>query len=192
MTNANGTDRTGASDVSDAVSNHPTLVPESPASLAQLVNVLGAIYTTPTGLFLTPIYLANRLYVEHSGTVSVETEVEAPSFDAGAMGFMPGRRAAPYVDAQATVDEEGRLLYLAVVNRHRHEEARVEVEIGGVTAQLEGAGYQLNGPSALSGNSITNPDVVQVQPVAGYLAGNRFVYTFPAHSATVLELKLSR
>ncbi|HOG45326.1 MAG TPA: alpha-L-arabinofuranosidase C-terminal domain-containing protein [Anaerolineae bacterium] len=162
------------------------------ANLAQLVNVLGAIYTTPTGLFLTPIYLACRLHRDHSGPVSLHTEVDSPTFDARPMGrFMPPRLGARYVDAAATLDEERRTLYLSVVNRHRSEPAEVQVQIEGTSVQLEGAGHDLNGPSALSGNSITNPDVVRVQPITPFLAGNRFTYTFPAHSATVMELRLA-
>lgn len=161
------------------------------ANLAQLVNVLGAIYTTPSGLFTTPIYLANRLYLEHSGPICLHTEVESPTFDVEGMGLMPPRKAARYVDAMATTDEAGERLYLSVVNRQRHEPVEVQIEIGGSTVSLEGAGDQLNGPSALSGNSITNPDVVRVEPITPFLAGNRFTYTFPAHSATVLQLRLS-
>ena len=159
------------------------------ANLAQLVNVLGAIYTTPAGLFTTPIYLTNKLYLEHSGTLSVHTEVESPTFDVEGMGFMPPREGARYVDAMATLDEAGERLYVSVVNRHRHEPAEVRIEISGGSVSLEGAGYQLNAPSGLSGNSITNPDVVRIEPVEPFLAGSRFSYTFPAHSATVLELR---
>ena len=162
------------------------------ANLAQLVNVLGAIYTTPRGLFLTPIYLPTRLYREHSGTIPVETTTESPTFDAPPMGFMPPRPGARWLDAMATLAEDGRTLYLSVVNRHRHEPAEVQIEVSGATVQLEGGGHQLHGPSALSGNSITNPDVVRVEPITAFLAGNRFSYTFPAHSATVLELRLAR
>ncbi len=162
------------------------------ANLAQLVNVLGAIYTTPTGYFLTPIYLACRLHREHSGPISVRTEVQSPTFDARPMGrFMPPRLGARYIDAAATIDEDSRTLYLSVVNRHRSQEAQVQVQIEGASVQLEGAGHQLNGPSALSGNSITNPQVVTVEPVSSFLAGSEFTYTFPAHSATVLELRLA-
>ncbi len=160
------------------------------ANLAQLVNVLGAIYTTAAGLFVTPVYLANRLYVEHSGPVSLETEVESPAFAAPAEAFLPARAAARYVDAQATADEAGTRLYLGVVNRHRGEPAAVQIEVEGGEVQWQATGAQLNGPSALSGNSITNPDVVRLQPVAPFPAGQRFSYTFPPHSATVLELRL--
>ncbi|MCL6432334.1 MAG: hypothetical protein K6V36_15990 [Anaerolineae bacterium] len=160
------------------------------ASLAQLVNVLGAIYTTPTGLFLTPVYLANRLIVEHSGTISIETGVESPTFSAPAAVLMPARPQARYVDAMATVSEEGDRLYLSLVNRHRHEPIAVAVEVTGSRVKMQGAGHRLHGPSALSGNSITNPDVVRLEPVEPFLAGNRFTYTLPAHSATVLELGL--
>lgn len=162
------------------------------ANLAQLVNVLGAIYTTPTGLFLTPIYLATKLHRDHGGPISLRTDVESPTFDARPMGrFMPARLGARFVDAAATLDQERGLLFLSVVNRHRREPAEVQIELDGATVQLEGSGHQLHGPSALSGNSITNPDVVKVEPVASFLAGNRFTYTFPPHSATVLELRLA-
>ncbi|MDI7277133.1 MAG: alpha-L-arabinofuranosidase C-terminal domain-containing protein [Anaerolineae bacterium] len=162
------------------------------ASLAQLVNVLGAVYTTPTGLFLTPVYLANKLMVEHSGTVSVETEVESPTFSAPAAVLMPPRPRARYLDAMATLSEKGDCLYLSLVNRHREQPVTAEVEVAGAAVQMQGSGHRLHGPSALSGNSITNPDVVQVRPVEPFLAGNRFSYTLPAHSATVLELRLLR
>jgi len=161
------------------------------ANLAQLVNVLGAIYTTPSGLFLTPVYQAFQMYERHSGAISVETEVVgSPTFSAEAMGFNPARQGVPYVHAAATTDEEGRRLYLSVVNRNRHEALPVDIQITGARVQPQGAGYQLHGPSALSGNSITNPDVVRIGQVPPFAAGARFTYTFPPHTATVLELPL--
>ena len=162
------------------------------ANLAQLVNTLGAIYTTPTGLFLTPIYLAFQLHVGHSGSLSVASEVQSPTFDAPAMGrLMPPRRGAAYVDAAATIDEAGERLYLSLVNRHRYEEAQVRVAIDGCMVRGQGSGRRLNGPSALSGNSMANPGVVRIEPVPPFVAGNRFICTLPAHSATVLELVLA-
>jgi alpha-L-arabinofuranosidase len=162
------------------------------ANLAQMVNVLGAIYTTPSGLFLTPIYLANQLQAEHSGAVSVQADVESPAFSAPAMGFNPERPVASWLDAAATVDECGKQLYVSLVNRHRQEALDVEIEVEGAGVRVEGAGHMLNGPSALSGNSITNPDVVRIEPVAPFRAGQRFIYTCPAHTATVLELRLEK
>ena len=160
-------------------------------SLAQMVNVLGAIYTTQAGLFTTPVYLANKLYVEHSGSESVETRVESPTFAVPAEAFLPARAQAPYIDAQATLTEDRRRLYLAVINRHRYEDIAAQIDVAGAKVLPQGRGHELNGPSALSGNSITNPDVVRVQPVPGFAAANRFIYTFPAHSVTVLELDLA-
>ncbi|HOQ98377.1 MAG TPA: alpha-L-arabinofuranosidase C-terminal domain-containing protein [Anaerolineae bacterium] len=161
------------------------------ANLAQLVNVLGAIYTTPQGLFVTPVYLANRLYAEHSGPVSLATEVESPTFAAPAAAFLPARRHARYVDAQATADDSGTRLCLAVINRHSHEPAEVQIEVEGAAVAAQGQAYQLNGPSALSGNSAARPNVVTLRALPGFQAAGRFSYTFPAHSATVLELCLT-
>ena len=160
------------------------------ACLAQLVNVLGAIYTTPAGLFTTPVYLANRLYAGHTGAISVETAVQSPTFPAPAEAFLPARSDAPYIDAQATTDEAGSRLYLAVVNRHRHEPISLQVTVDGAVVGPLATGHELNGPSALSGNSITNPDVVRVEAVPAFEAGNRFTYLFPPHSATIMELRV--
>ncbi len=89
-----------------------------------------------------------------------------------------------------THEVDGRL-YLSLVNRHRHEPFWIQVTIGGGAVQLEGAGHRLHGPSGLSGNSITNPDVVRIEPLEPFLAGNDFTCTTSAHSATVLELCLA-
>ena len=158
------------------------------ANLAQMVNVLGAIYTTPTGLFTTPVYLANRLYAERSGGLSVATETASPTFAAPAEAFLPARDHAAYHDAQATLAEDRRTLYLSVVNRHPQEAITVDIDIRGAEIGPEGQGAQLHGTHALAGNSAENPENVHLRELPPFVAGSRFRYTFPAHSATVLEL----
>ena len=162
------------------------------ANLAQMVNVLGAIYTTPTGLFTTPVYLANLLHVEHSGRLSVVTETESPTFAAPAEAFLPARERAASVDAQATLAEDGQTLYLSVVNRNPYEAIAAEIDIEGAEIGREGCGAQLHGPHALAGNSAENPETVRLRDLEPFVAASRFRYTFPAHSATVLELPVTR
>lgn len=158
------------------------------ANLAQLVNVLGAIYTTPTGYFCTPVYLACQLHREHSGALAVETEVSCSTFDAAGMCFMPPRAGVPCLDAAATLDEAGGRLYLSLVNRDPARPVDVAVEIDGAAAGRAASGRSLTGPGPFFGNSAARPDVVRLEHLAPFPAGNRFTYTVPAHTATVIEV----
>ena len=52
------------------------------ANLAQMVNVIAPIFTSPEGMFLQTIYHPLRLYAEHTQPVALDTWVEAPMRDA--------------------------------------------------------------------------------------------------------------
>ena len=84
------------------------------AVFSQLANVLGAVVTTESGVVLTPIYHAIALYANHSGDTVLDTQVQSDTFNIE----YPDLKNVPYIDASATVSEEGKL-YLATVNRHR-------------------------------------------------------------------------
>ena len=51
------------------------------ANLAQLVNAIAPIFTSRTGLFLQTIYHPLRLYAEHTRPVALDVHVEGPIHD---------------------------------------------------------------------------------------------------------------
>jgi len=97
-------------------------------------------------------------------------------------------RDVPYLDVSATSDEDATTLYLSVVNRHESETIEVPIVIAGGSVEFL-RGWEVNGPDVRAENTFEHPNLVRTRPIKADLA--RGTYAFPAHSHTVLELKLS-
>jgi len=154
------------------------------ANLAQLVNVLPAIVTSEKGLYVNPIYLAFKLYVNHSGDTALRTRTEAETYKAEKIGA----NSVPYLDCSATLHKEGGILYLAAVNRHREENIKGQIELRAFTPKRKGKVYELNAEEVSSANDFDSLNKVKIVEKAVNTLSNQFTYTFPAHSVTVLEL----
>ncbi len=94
------------------------------ACLAQTVNVLGAIRTNQTQVVKSPIYWAFWLYVHRTGRWRVGCEADAP------IGTTPVGKETPVVDASATLSEDGKTLFVALINRHPESEVGVKLDFG--------------------------------------------------------------
>jgi len=154
------------------------------ANLAQLVNVLPAIVTNERGLYVNPIYLAFKLYVNHSGDTALRTRTEAETYGAEKIGV----DNVPYMDCSATLHKDGGILYLAAINRHREEDIKGQIELRAFKPKRKGRVYELNAEEFSSANDFDSPDKVKIVEKAVKDVSNEFSYTFPAHSVTVLEL----
>jgi alpha-N-arabinofuranosidase len=150
------------------------------AEIETLINVSGVIEVGQDTLKLTPEYFAYILYRNHVGTTVLNTTTRGPmvNFDA----------ALPALDAQATLAEDGRTLYLAVINRN---------ETGAVTSVIRAAGwrsipdarvFELNGKDRDAANPFGSSAGVSITSRLLRVNGDRAHYRFPAHSVTVIEL----
>ncbi len=158
------------------------------ANLAQLVNVLPAITTSPTGAWGTPLYHVFRLYVDECGPVAVACACECERFDAPAFGNIPALAGVGFIDAAATISEDGGRLALTVLNRHRTDEVEAEVEIAGGRPGAARLAV-LSGESERAAGSEHAPDavsIVRASPASG--EAGRLV--LPPHSVTVLVVEL--
>jgi alpha-N-arabinofuranosidase len=154
------------------------------ANLAQLVNVIAPIYTTPTGLLLRTIYYPLELYANHSGPVALEVTTEGPRFETKNFG------AQSYLDVSATYDEHRRRLTVAVVNRRKEGEVLGIVELLTGRAKAGGRAYLITGADPDAQNTFENPRAVATQEVKSAALGNRWEYSFPPHSVSWLEVEL--
>ena len=161
------------------------------ANLAQLVNVLPAIVTSSTGVWGTPLYHAFKLYAGRCLPVAVGCECESPAFDAEEFGNIPALSDVPYLDASATMSEEGDRLALAVVNRHRTEDLRAEISLAGMGPVQSAEVALLCGESERAAGTEYLPEAVSISTAEIEVAGDRFEYTFPAHSAVVITLRVT-
>jgi alpha-L-arabinofuranosidase len=155
------------------------------ANLAQLVNVIAPIVTRKNGLFLQTIYWPLLEYGKQRGYRSLDALVIAPSYE------LQGERLS-YLDVSATWDEKGRRLYLNVLNRSSKLDiaARIDNAEGRIRSQAEV--WELN-PADLKAVATFEDDrrgrpTRRTQAIGDTSKG--FVYKFPAHSLTILTLRV--
>lgn len=157
------------------------------ANLAQMVNVIAPIMTSREGLFLQPTYFPIVEYGKQRGNLSLDAWVSGPTYT-----IAPSPVPIQYLDVSATYAPATRDLFVNVLNRSRDRAitARVEHQTGDLPP--EAAVWELH-PSDLKATH-TFGDDRKVRPSTRTVridsAGDGFSYTFPAHSLTILRLRL--
>jgi alpha-N-arabinofuranosidase len=155
------------------------------ANLAQLVNVIAPMQTSPTGLLLLTTFYPLELYASRSGNVALEVMMESPRFETKRFSDQP------YLDVAATADEAKQRVMLAVVNRRKEGDVMGDVELTGWRARSGGRAFQITGTSPEVMNSFANPHAVVTQEVKLEASGSRFQYQFPRHSISWLEFEVA-
>jgi alpha-N-arabinofuranosidase len=169
---------------------HPQAV--GMANLAQLVNVIAPIFTSPEDLFRQTIYWPLHLYAVHARPISLDVMVESGGFTAqpGAQDrrYLAPLMPLPYLDVSATCDEEGQGVTLFVVNRHADDEIETTIQFVDFSSAPQATVYEINGPGLSSTNDF-GAEMVGVRERALAGVGATSTYTFPAHSVTVIDLR---
>jgi alpha-N-arabinofuranosidase len=165
------------------------------ANLAQMVNVIAPIITSPEDLFLQTIYHPFKLYRDHCLDVALDAFVESPTFstkifcEGHTLGDDKPWETAPYIDVSATMDKDATQLALAVINRHEDEALEVEISLGDFNPEKKAAVYEINGPYPKAINSFEEPENVKITEKEFTGAASEFTYKFPAHSITLLKFR---
>jgi alpha-L-arabinofuranosidase len=165
------------------------------ANLAQLVNVIAPIVTSPDGLFRQSIYHPMRLFGDHLGARSLDVHTECEAHDlveADPLAPWPYRAADlgpfPLLDAVATLSADGTKLMLSVINRSPVTDVTTEIRLDGALAEALGAARieEVNASDWTVINDFDQPDAVSVSEGTLDGFGERFSHRFPAHSLTVI------
>ena len=125
------------------------------ANLAQLVNVIGPIFTSPDAMFLQTIYYPFLMHAEHRGAIAIDAHAESDTFDVAGT-------AVPYVDVAIAADAAGERLYIYAVNLHREEAGRLDVRAADLALDTEVTVSEINGSSVDAANSFAAPDAVRL------------------------------
>jgi len=137
------------------------------ANLAQLVNVLGAIHTDKGGLYLTPIYRAFELFVNHTGEIVLDALVNSESYNIEAKAFLGNRKLklanVPYLDASVTLSRGKDKLYIAALNYHKEKEIECPIFLEGFSPSVEAKVYELSGPDVMAVNDFDDPEKVKTE-----------------------------
>jgi alpha-N-arabinofuranosidase len=155
------------------------------ACRTHVVNSTGAIRASSTDAYITASATALLLYGQHSGTRLMRTEQKSPSYNVPEYQWSD----IPYLDAVATLSDDGHKLYLHLLNLEESEPMRVKINLAGHSVASGGDAYQIAAESFLTLNNFgISPVKVQHHVLNGI--GPEFTQVLPPHSATTLELNL--
>jgi alpha-N-arabinofuranosidase len=137
-------------------------------------------------LFVSPIYLVNRLYAEHLGTERLTTVVVGPTFDTSKEG-----RGVPVLDATASRTADGRRIFIKAVNTDPSNALQTTIRVEGATPGARAEVRSVTAPSLGAANDFARPEAVSERR-ATVRAGRSFTVTLPKHSVSVIILEVAR
>ncbi|MCP5157672.1 MAG: hypothetical protein H6983_26095 [Ectothiorhodospiraceae bacterium] len=167
-------------------------------------------------LVATAPYLALQLYARYFGDRLVHSEVQSATFDSATTGWVQAVRGVPYLEAVASTSGGGDRLHLLVINKHFDDAIDAEVSVRGFRPartievhQLTGTGIDAHTGSTLPkapgvkwaeqrSDSVNprfargGPGEVRTTHSQATVGAESFVFSFPAHSVTVLEMVRAR
>jgi alpha-N-arabinofuranosidase len=156
------------------------------ANLAQMVNVIAPIMTSKQGHFLQPIYFPIVEYGKQRGNTAIDVFVSAPTYT------IPNRAPLPYLHASSTYSAKDRTIFLNVLNRSKDKDltTRIESQEGQLLSEV--GVWEMNHPDLKATHTFGDDKKVRpaTRTLAATLSANGFTYTFPAHSLTILRMRL--
>jgi len=129
------------------------------ACLAQIVNVIAPILTSPHGLLFQSIYHPFQLYSQKAHGLSLTPSVTSETYEVEDVGDVP------FLDVSAAYDPENGETSLFLVNRSTDHDLDVNVEITDVHLVEAGISKVLTGDAPQVANSWIQPSLIS--PVDG-------------------------
>lgn len=167
------------------------------ANLAQMVNVIAPIVTGKDGLFLQTIYHPLRLYADYMQGIALDVYVDSETYD-----LTPEKEntnwhhrvadLGPFklLDVAAAYNEQEQVITVAVVNRDQQRSLTSDLVFADTLSIATIEVYEVNGASTETVNSFEQPQAVTTTTTQLSPNSQNISYTFPAHSLTLLRLRL--
>ncbi len=146
----------------------------------------GIIQAGRHGVFVSPLYLVNRLYAEHRGDERLSTEVASPTFDTSREG-----KGVPVLDVSAARTADGRRIYVKAVNADTGAALSTRITVEGARVAPRAEMQVVTSTSLGDSNDFSRPGAVSVRSVP-VRAGESFTVTLPKHSVAVITLDVMR
>lgn len=144
----------------------------------------GIIQASRHDVFVTPTYLAIRLYNEHLGRERLAARVTSPTFDSPSEGT-----GIPVLDVAASRSADGQRLFVKAVNTSRDRALKTAITTAGAMVGSEATIQTLTAESIDAANSFRTPHAVGVR-TASFASGPRFTIELPPHSVSVVSIPL--
>jgi len=142
----------------------------------------GIIQSGRHGLFVSPLYLVNRLYSQHRGDERLAASVSSPQFDTSTIA-----KNVPYLDAVASRTTDHRRIFIKVVNTHPTSALVTTINMQGAIPAARAEMKTVTASSLTVSNDFARPDAVFIKN-ATVRCGRSFVVSLPKHSVSVITL----
>lgn len=169
------------------------------ANLAQMVNVIAPIFTSPEGLYLQTIFHPLQLLAEHTQDNALAVWVESPTVTLPhqpAGSDQPSRVAKlgafDVLDVAATRDDDRSTLVISLINRHETDAMDVAVDISGGLSAGKLDRFDVTGTDVHAANDFDNAEAASVLTSDGHWEGGVLSLTIPAHTHSVVRLSATK
>ncbi len=162
------------------------------ANMAQLVNVIGPMFTNENNMFKQTIYFPLQLFSQNMHGTSLDVYVECDTYDTEEFNIGLGEQATqqsdvPYLDVSVAMN--GDEIIISVMNRHLTDNISTDIILqeGSFNGNFEV--MEVNGPDIKSQNTfgkeiVNTKKKEKVQP-----RNHKLKYSFPPHSYTMIKGK---
>jgi alpha-L-arabinofuranosidase len=161
------------------------------ANMAQLVNVIGPIFTSETDMFKQTIYYPLALFANNVYGTSLDVFVDCDTYSTDQFFIGLGESSTrqnhvPYLDVSATSKTDGTIT-ICVVNRNKEKSINTKITCQEGTFAGNFEFYEVNGPDIKSGNDFGRETVKSSLKQTQKINGSVFNYSFPPHSFTMIK-----
>jgi alpha-N-arabinofuranosidase len=163
------------------------------ANLAQLVNVIGTIFTNESGMFRQTIYFPLQLFAQNMTGKSLDVHVACETYDTEEFLIGLGeqktqQKNVPYLDVSAAINNDE--IILAVVNRNKDKAITTDIILQEGSYDGKLSVFEVNGPDIKTENNFGSEKILTKESNSIGAKGQKVTYSFPAHSFTLIKGKI--
>lgn len=155
------------------------------ANLAQLVNVIAPMMVTNDKLWLQTTYFPLQLFANNCFGKSISTFVDCSTYNTA------DYKSVPYLDVSGVYNDSTKELIINVVNRHLDKPIATTIENQFGRLANKATVYEINSANITDENTVNQQKVNTAEKQIN-TNGNQVEYTFPAHSFTMIKVKLAQ
>ena len=162
--------------------------------LAQIVNVIAPLVTSPTAVLRQSIYYPYAWALKYARGRVLDLLVESETYPIRAEGLRPDFARddqVPFLDVAATLDTQGGRLAVFVLNRDLQSERELVLELRDLAPPRVLAAETLTGADLKASNTFERPTVVAPRPLEAPRPGTTMTLRLPARSYSVVQLATS-
>ena len=159
------------------------------ANWAQLINCIGTMQTRGDSFWLTPVYFALKMFVDHTYNNLIEgIEIDCETFDSEKYAHLPKATNTPYISCNTTIDDNN--LSILIINKHFSNSLKASLNIKGFNPKENGVVFELGGESPYDYNTKKEPKKIKINETP--LTDVKPKITIDLKPCSITILKLSK